>query len=57
MSNLTMISPRLDGCLAIGRPSPTKRFSVVGLMTSVNWSFFDRFESRVGTLIVVPQSA
>lgn len=54
--NSTMRSPRCDGFLGKGRPSPRSRLAVPGLMMSWQGSEMMRFSS-VGMLTVQPHSA
>lgn len=51
-----MRSPRCDGFLGNGRPSPLSRLTVPGLMMSWQGSEMTRF-SRVGILTVQPHNA
>lgn len=54
--NSTMRSPRCDGFLGKGRPSPLSRFTVPGLMMSWQGREMTRFSS-VGILTVQPHNA
>lgn len=54
--NSTMRSPRCDGFLGKGRPSPLSRFTVPGLMMSWQGREMMRFSS-VGMLTVQPHNA
>ena len=56
MSNSTIKSPLLWGCLGRGKPSPCIRRVVVGLVTSLRRSGSFR-PSRVGICVVVPTRA
>lgn len=54
--NSTMRSPRCDGFLGKGRPSPLSRFTIPGLMMSWQGREMTRFSS-VGMLTVQPHRA
>ena len=57
MSKLTIKSPRLAGSLGLGRPFPTTRLTVEGLMTS-SWRFkANRSPPNSGTETCDPHKA